>query len=67
MEKRISDIDFDRISWSKSLQIIQTEVEIDQLKTPENTFNKTTEEKFPNLKDISVKEQKAYRTSNRLE
>ena len=39
-----------------------------QLKGPENIFNKTTEENFPNLKkDIPIKLQEAYRTQNRLD
>ena len=38
-----------------------------QTKGPENIFNKITEENFPNLKkDIPMKVQEAYRTSNRL-
>ena len=39
-----------------------------QLKGPENIFNKTIEENFPNLKkDIPMKVQEAYRTTNRLD
>ena len=39
-----------------------------QLKGPENIFNKTIEENFPNLKkDISMKVQEAYRTPSRLD
>jgi hypothetical protein len=34
----------------------------------ENIFNKITEEKFPNLKkEMPIKVQKAYRTSNKLD
>ena len=38
------------------------------IKGPENLFNKTIEENFPNLKnDIPMKVQEAYRTLNRLD
>ena len=38
-----------------------------QLKGEENIFNKIIEENFPNLKDMPMKVQEAYRTPNRLD
>ena len=52
-----------------NLRIIGIEEEnSSQQKSPENTFNKILEKKFPNLKkDVSINIQEAYRTSNRLD
>ena len=52
-----------------SIIIIWTEVEEEShLKNPGNIIHKIIEENFPNLKkDMPIKVQEAYRTSNRLE
>lgn len=52
-----------------SLRIIVIEErEESPLKGTENIFNKTIEEKFPNLKkDMPIKILEAYRTPNRLD
>jgi hypothetical protein len=52
-----------------NLRIIGIEEEnSSQQKSPENTFNKILEKKFPNLKkDVSINIQEACRTSNRLD
>jgi hypothetical protein len=44
------------------------EGEESQLRGPENTNNKITEENFPNLKkEMAINVQEAYRTPNRLD
>ena len=50
-----------------NLRIIRIEENKDsQLKEPENVFNKTIEENFPNLKkEMDIKVQEAYRTPNK--
>ena len=50
-----------------NLRIIGIEENEDsQLKGPENVFNKIIEENFPNLKkEMAIKVQDAYRTSNK--
>jgi hypothetical protein len=52
-----------------SLRIIGIEESEDsQLKGPENVFNKSIEENFPNLKEeMTINVQEAYRTPNRLD
>jgi archaeosine-15-forming tRNA-guanine transglycosylase len=49
-----------------NLRIIRIEENKDsQLKEPENVFNKTIEENFPNLKKkMEIKVQEAYKTPN---
>jgi hypothetical protein len=50
-----------------NLRIIGIEESEDpQLKGPVNIFNKIKEEKFPNLKEMPMNIQEAYRTPNRL-
>ena len=50
-----------------NLRITEIEGEV-QLKNTENIFNKIIEKNFPNLKkDMTMKIQEAYRTSNRLD
>jgi hypothetical protein len=50
-----------------SLKIIRIkEKDVSQLKRSENVFNKVIEENFPNLKkEMDIKVQEAYRTSNK--
>ena len=52
---------------SANLRIIIKEGEDSKLKSPENIFNKITEENSPNLKkEIPINVQDASRTPNRL-
>ena len=51
-----------------SLKIIEIEERKEiQVKDTENIINKITEENFPNLDEMSIKIQEAYRASNRLD